>query len=129
MPNKGTEAHFWADIRKHIPDVHWQRIESPTPGGGIPDVHGCLDGVSAWIELKVVKGRRVLLTPEQCNWLTRYSTYGGRCYVVAQHVLSDTVYVWDGARARDIKNDGTNANGQTVTANWEELENILFRLP
>ena len=125
MTTKGTEAHFWASLRKNIPAAHWQRIESPTTGAGIPDVHGCLDGVSAWIELKIIRGKRVLLTPQQCNWLCGYP---GRCFVVAQHVPTNYIYAWPGEFAREVRADGMDADGRRSIKDWKHLEAMLFHL-
>jgi hypothetical protein len=125
MPNKGTEAHFWAAIRTHIPEAHWQRIESGLTAAGVPDVNGCYLGHEVWLELKIVRGRRVHLTPNQTNWLVKRSTYGGHCFVVAQDI-EGKILLWAGRFAREVMEDGIRALGRIDIEDWDHLKKVIF---
>ena len=72
-----------------IEGLHLQRIESST-GSGIPDIEGCWNGVSFWLELKAVDRLPVkahsrlstAISPAQRNWLARRWSVGGRVFVL-----------------------------------------------
>ena len=58
------EALFSSLLRRNLKPrgVDYKRIESGSTSKGIPDLNLYHDsGVEVWVELKVVKGRRVLL--------------------------------------------------------------------
>ena len=54
--DKMTEKKFWQSLKRLLPDVHWQRIETTT-ASGVPDVNGCYKAGEFWLELKVLKGK------------------------------------------------------------------------
>ena len=72
-----------------IEGLHLQRIESST-GSGIPDIEGCWNGASFWLELKAVDRLPVkahsrlttTISPAQINWLARRWSVGGRVFVL-----------------------------------------------
>jgi hypothetical protein len=51
MALKKRESLLFQRLKQHTKNIHFTRIESSTVQG-IPDVHGCGNGVSFWIELK-----------------------------------------------------------------------------
>ena len=59
-----TEKAFWQQIKRALPYVHWQRIETGT-GQGVPDVNGCIGGDEFWLELKIAQGNKVKITPKE----------------------------------------------------------------
>lgn len=73
----------------HIEGLHLQRIESST-GSGIPDIEGCWNGTSFWLELKAVdilpvkdtSRLNITIHPAQINWLERRWSIGGRVFVL-----------------------------------------------
>lgn len=98
---RGPESKFWKKIRDNTKQVRWQRIESPTTGGGIPDVVGAHEGVTAFIELKAVtRGWRIKFEPEQAVWLYRWAKAGGVCWVACEK--GQSLYLWPGIQARDL---------------------------
>jgi len=92
-------------FRKHLPEFHWQAIESFVTGAGIPDANGCLDGIEVWIENKFAKGRRrVDISPAQVGWIEQRLRHGGRVFIAVRHVTSklDTLYLLQGNTAREL---------------------------
>lgn len=104
-----TEKDLWQKVKRLLPFVHWQRIETVT-SAGVPDVNGCYNGREAWIELKMLTGTRKLrfkhnLQPTQVAWLTRREHQGGRTFVMAMD-QDQTIFVWSGKDARKLALEG-----------------------
>ncbi len=103
-----SEAIFSKLLKKHMPiEAHWQRIETGSTGTGIPDVNVCHLGQDIWIVLKLVKGRKVDLSPTQVAWLTKRSRVGGVTWIMARHTYDgpkigkgDAIYLWPGSMAK-----------------------------
>ena len=68
--------------------MHWTRIESST-GEGIPDVELCVDGPTAWIELKIgdmtPDGLKADISKEQFVWHTLRLKAGGLAYFLVRY--------------------------------------------
>ena len=80
-----SESNFWKTVKRNLPsDCHATRIEN-RHGGGVPDVHIVWNGFAFWIELKVCKGNKVNLSPQQNAWLSAYSRKGGISFILAKH--------------------------------------------
>lgn len=75
------EATLWRAIKKNLPMVHWQRIESGATAQGIPDLNGCYQGKEVWIELKVESNQ---LSKWQKNWAKVRRKAGGRVWAMRQ---------------------------------------------
>ena len=81
-------------MRKSLPPkCHATRIEN-RHGGGIPDVHICIPGVSFWVELKASKADVVSLRPQQAAWHARQASCGGLSYVLCGFSTSPYVKIW-----------------------------------
>ena len=81
-------------MRKYLPPkCHATRIEN-RHGGGIPDVHICIPGVSFWVELKASKTDGVSLRPQQAAWHARQASCGGLSYVLCGFALPPYVKIW-----------------------------------
>jgi Holliday junction resolvase len=111
------EKNFWSVVKnameRDLPGVHLQRIETGMTGRGIPDVNACYRGVEAWLELKVVEGRRVLLRPEQVAWHAKRAAVGGNNFIIARDKRDgvrvgkfDRLYVWHGSQAVSLVQQG-----------------------
>lgn len=90
-----TETTLWKHLRP-ILNQHgkFQKVSDRfTPG--IPDVLGCLRSMGVAIELKELKGVKILKTkyrPGQLDWLEEWAQAGGgRAWIIATH--GQTVYV------------------------------------
>lgn len=100
----GPESKFWKKIRANTQQVRWQRLESPSTGGGIPDVVGAYKGTTAFIELKAVtRGWRVKFEPEQPVWLHKWAQAGGVCWVACER--GQELYLWRGQDARKLRGE------------------------
>lgn len=123
------ESNFWATIRRNTKthDIHWQRIESGT-APGIPDLEGCQGGRTCWIELKVAKGNKVLLTHDQCNWLHKRAHHAGRAWILA---IKDnkTIKAWKGDSAGMVQQTGWDCSTAFIWDRpfpWMEITAVLF---
>jgi len=137
-----SEAAFWAKMRKGFERIKplgspivMNRIESPGTGRGIPDVFLADPEYGAcWIELKVVKHRKVNISPPQVHWLTQHATYGIRTRIVALILRDDSriVRVWNGYGAEAVRLRGLAVGGPVPDINlsdkdaWPMVREALF---
>ena len=92
-------------FRDHLPQVHWQSIESGMTGRGIPDTNGCCQGQEFWIEFKENKHWVVALRPEQIGWMLQRTRAGGRVFVALRRAVNE-LWLLDGAAAKDLRDLG-----------------------
>jgi Holliday junction resolvase len=93
-------------VRTHLPPkTQATRIEN-RHGGGVPDLFLQMDGVGLWVELKVEKSSRVLLTPNQVAWHLRHAACGGRSYVMCRCPASPKVVIVPGSSAALVASEG-----------------------
>src|SRR5215213_7651185 len=74
-------------IPDHLPQVHFQRIETGGTGRGVPDLNGCWGGTEFWIENKHTAGwcvPRDKMRAEQVGWLERRARAGGRVFLAVR---------------------------------------------
>lgn len=95
-------------FKDHLPEAHWQPIETMI-GRGIPDVEYCFPGgLSGWIENKKTTGWAVEISSGQIAWLERRARAGGRCFVAVRRQGSargqarDELWLFRGADARNL---------------------------
>lgn len=102
-------------FKDHLPDFHWQSIETAGTGRGVPDSNYCFKGSEGWVEFKITKGYSVGLRPEQTAWILRRVRAGGRVFVAVRRQRSagprtgdavDQLWLLHGAHAASIKRDG-----------------------
>lgn len=72
-----------------------QRIESGGTCAGIPDLFVYADE-PAWVELKILKARKVPFRPGQFNWLTDYHDRGGLSLLICYRPQDMYWYVFQG---------------------------------
>ena len=134
------EKTFWNLVRGHLPPKsHFQRIETGGTGKGIPDVNFCWKGIEVWIELKIVKGKRILLAPEQVAWMFRRTKVGGRCWIMARDIADgprkgkyDRIYLWSGEHAGEVLENGVQTDHARVFErpyDWDAIINTLLDAP
>jgi penicillin-binding protein-related factor A (putative recombinase) len=79
------EKNLWLLMRKNLPQIHLQRIETGMTGSGVPDVNGCGKGKEFWAELKEIhSGNQLNLRPMQISWLAKRASHGGQVFVLAR---------------------------------------------
>ena len=131
------ESTFWKLINKHLPaKCHVQRIETGSTGRGIPDVNQCHQGVECWVELKIVKGKQVKLSPEQIAWHFRRARAGGTSWVIARDKADgvrkgkyDRIYVWPSSCVQGIFEKGIKCEGAFIFEapfDWVLFQTVLF---
>lgn len=81
-----TDGGLRQVFRKHIPQAHWQAIESWSTGQGVPDMNYCLEGRDGWIENKFTEAWALQhpLSPEQVAWIERRNRVGGRALLAVR---------------------------------------------
>ena len=95
------ESKLWKVLRDGITDIHWVRIESWS-SPGVPDVNGCAEFGEFWIELKIIKHKRVVLSPHQIAWHVTRSRHSGRSYILARVAARTPLILFSGERAKDL---------------------------
>ena len=124
-------------IRKNLPLVHWQAIETGGTGRGIPDMNGCSNGIEVWIENKVASGLKVhTMRPEQVAWIERRARAGGRVFIFVRKdealwLLSSGAarLLLDGVRMRDLPAKVVCGRWLSFPWPWAEIDQALFRTP
>jgi len=96
------ESRLWKVLRGGLTGVHWTRIES-WASPGVPDVNGCADFGEFWIELKVIKHNRVLLSPHQIAWHVTRTRFGGITYILARAAGKTPLILFSGKQAKLLK--------------------------
>ena len=104
--SRGPEANFWNVIKNELPTncKHW-RVENRN-GNGFPDVYAVLDGFCFWLELKVTKANKVSLSPLQISWHTSHALAGGVSFILAKHLGSGDVFLFEGQDAIAVARNG-----------------------
>ena len=97
---------MWNRLQQKIPKS-WNttRIENRF-GGGIPDVHVCVEGLPFWIELKVTKTNRVNVSAHQVAWNFSYSQSGGVSFFLVEASSTKNLYLFDGVHGRGLAEHG-----------------------
>ena len=103
------EKDTYQALKRNLPKVHWQRIETGGISRGIPDVNGCFAGKEFWIELKILHGNRVSLTPQQVAWHMRRSKQGGRSWIMIDDPKTKTLSLVSGNQSVTLANEGVSS--------------------
>lgn len=132
-----TERQFWdalraglmAAARERGQSLWLQRIETPT-AAGVPDVYFATPRAAGWVELKIIRERRVKLEmrPAQVRWIEGIRAFGVPAFVIARSALTGYVHVWKDARAaRDRGFPAADFRFVSLTspADWGELLEVL----
>ena len=96
------ESKLYEELRKALPNVHFQSIETNV-GLGIPDVNGCCKGIEFWLELKVSSGTALRLSKFQKSWIIRRGREGGRVFILRKALKERALklYQWTSAMVRE----------------------------
>jgi len=129
-------------FQRHIPEAHWQAIETWSTGMGVPDLNGCLKATEFWIELKQTKANAVGISPEQVAWIERRCRAGGRVFVAVRQkceagkrkVACDNLLIYHGSDARKLLTDGVDGPlyegrwvGGPAAWDWQEVRATILR--
>tara|TARA_R100001530_G_scaffold2574_1_gene4177 strand:+ start:579 stop:953 length:375 start_codon:yes stop_codon:yes gene_type:complete len=123
-----TEKAFWQQIKRALPYVHWQRIETGT-GQGVPDVNGCIGGDEFWLELKIAQGNKVNITPNQIAWLMQRIDAGGKAWIIVKK--KEQIFIYNGYQGAFLLDKGLKLQ-PVATMNkpfdWEDFLRIIRQL-
>lgn len=115
-------------FRAHLPDFHWQSIETGGTGRGIPDSNFCRDGAEGWIEFKQTDGYVAALRTGQIGWLERRARAGGAVFVGVRRwhdggarrgAAVDELWLLAGAAAGFVRTNGLRREARYVLGVWE----------
>ena len=123
------ETQFWREIRQNLYDIFWTRHENwATPG--VPDVYGIKDGISFWVELKVIKSNKINLRPHQMMWNYKHSLCGGRSFIMAKAPSQSLLYIFSGSLAPSIAEQGTRTEPKwtfnLAESPWMQVQKVLL---
>ena len=125
------EKTLWLLLRKNLPQIHFQRIETGMTGAGVPDVNGCGKGKEFWIELKEIhSGNKLTLRPMQISWLAKRASPGGQVFVMARKNNEIKLFHIDSLTGiKDLVKGGYSSNSLltlTIPYDWEALATALL---
>ena len=123
-----TEKAFWQQIKRSLPYVHWQRIETGT-GQGVPDVNGCIGGDEFWLELKIAQGNKVKITPGQIAWLMQRIDAGGKAWIIVKK--KEQIFIYNGYQGSFLLDSGLKLQAEAVMNkpfDWEDFLRIIRQL-
>ena len=118
-------------MRKNLPDIHLQRIETGMTGAGVPDVNGCAKGKEFWVELKEIhSGNKLTLRPMQISWLAKRASHGGQVFVMARKNNEIKLYHVDSLTGIQELMEGGYKSKALLTLNtpydWDALNTALL---
>ena len=87
----------------------------------MPDVYAVWEGLPLWLELKVISGNKVRLSPTQISWHTAHSHYGGLSFILVKHLGSGTLFLFEGHRAREIASEGLGSGSDFQCSGFGDL--------
>jgi penicillin-binding protein-related factor A (putative recombinase) len=125
------EKNLWLLMRKNLPDMHLQRIETGMTGAGVPDVNGCAKGKEFWVELKEIhSGNKLTLRPMQISWLAKRASHGGQVFVMARKDNEIKLYHIDSLTGiQELVETGFKSKALltlTIPYNWGALNTALL---
>ena len=132
MALRKRESKLFDRIKKNIKNVHFTRIESSTVNG-IPDVHGCGEGKSFWIELKSNTYKIPKLVKFQIAWIHNYHRHGGTVFIIYQTIFEKAIETY---RVKGVLCSSTipqldlelvhSTPDPVPVSRWSELRSVLL---
>ena len=131
------ETKLWKLVKENLSDIHWTRFEN-WASPGVPDCYGIKDGISIWVELKVIHSKKIKLSPFQKSWNFNHSLQGGRNFIIATTLEESLLYIFPGLVAPSI---GSIAHcprpywvidistGSGGTDRWDAVRELLLHCP
>ena len=118
-------------MRKNLPQIHLQRIETGLTGSGVPDVNGCTKGKEFWVELKEIhSGNQLTLRPMQISWIAKRAMHGGQVFVLARKNDEIKLFHVDGLEGiKELVKGGFKSKALltlTIPYDWAALNTALL---
>jgi Holliday junction resolvase len=95
----------------------------------VPDLYAVHKGRGAWIELKVARGRQVVVRPSQVAWHLAHAAAGGRSWFIVRSLDGRELRLYDGGRVRDLEAQGTAVPPAVITTrpfDWDTILRAVF---
>ena len=119
-----NESKFYHEIKKNINQISWIRIENSVLLG-VADLLGYNDNCTFFtVELKVARGNKITFSPHQIAWHTSHSLKGGRSFILAKHLSSSILFLFEGSKVRELSTSGLKS-GCMVQGSWNEIFDTL----
>jgi hypothetical protein len=117
------ESSLWKLVRENLKkDFLLTRIESVATAG-VPDVYvvNKKTGVDAWVELKIIRGKKPSFGSEQVAWILRHANVGKNIYILARK--DNTIYLWSGKKVLEVASKGLEIEAKKWSRpfNWVEI--------
>ena len=128
------ETKLWKLIKENLKDISWTRFEN-WASPGVPDCYGIKDGISFWVELKVITSNKIKLSPFQISWNYNHSLKGGRNFILATTQAQRLLYIFPGSVVRSIASIGAlprhhwSIKLRTSPGSWDSVREILLHCP
>ena len=128
------ESKFWKQVKENLADIHWTGFEI-WAAQGVPDCYGICDGVSIWVELKVITSNKINLSPFQKSWNFNHSLQGGRNFIMATTFPQSLLYIFSGIVAPSIGSIAhcPSPNWQINMVHdpqpWQQVQRIILPSP
>lgn len=122
------------DFRREVIDVatrlggHVSHIESHQTSAGIPDLIIYLTDEDLWLELKVIKDKKVHLRPTQKRWHADRAEAGGMSWVLVLDPLNEDILVVPGRVAATLDSRARSWRAAAGVSNVPELPKLLMKL-
>ena len=95
------ETKLWKLVKENLSDIYWTRFEN-WASPGVPDCYGIKEGISIWVELKVIHSKKIKLSSFQKSWNYNHSLQGGRNFIIATTLEESLLYIFPGIVALSI---------------------------
>jgi hypothetical protein len=93
------ETQFWQYWKKNTPDITWTRIENMS-SFGTPDLLGYNKNQFFFtVELKVVRGNFVRLSPHQIAFHIRHPK---NSFICIKHLASSRLKLYEGSQVKEL---------------------------
>jgi len=76
----------------------------------MPDVYAIWDGLPIWLELKVISGNKVNLSPQQVAWHTSHSHAGGLSFILVKSTKDRGLFLFEGRHGRLVASEGVSCS-------------------
>ena len=122
------EINLWHNLKRNLKEPIWQRIETGGTGRGIPDVFGAWKGTCCCVELKIARGNKVYMSPEQVAWLIKFGQTGLPTFILVG-TNKRKMYLFSGMEAREVLDYGLKHEPILMLEApyaWEEIQGVLF---
>jgi hypothetical protein len=129
------EKNLWQQLSRALKQDKWPYVRIEATAAGIPDVLvSDLNGKLHLIELKMVKGSKIRLSPHQVSFLTRFSKTGASVWILAKKEdPMPSYFLFYGDAAIALAEGSLNSPGQFAPVvmeagsrlPWAQIKNAL----